>query len=272
VAGSFLDTTIVINIAEKTDPHFSKSKQYLLANQPVTFPYYALRELLAGHVQLLCRLHNILRGSNNVGEAFLAISRMHPLEGRKKHSSFQALGEALSDLCQRSPKGTLEEVTPALTRALALRIARVWSSACRPTAMEVTQPLSCFNHGDVGYGIMGELRGPNGSFNCRSHASNRCAAAAYIYGDQVALTNLIAALRPKKLTPGQASKNENIQRRKVLKDLQTDGPSKFNKQKCRALGDAYFATMCPPGSVVVTTNASDFEPLCAALNKSFSVP
>jgi hypothetical protein len=63
-------------------------------------------------------------------------------------------------------------------------------------------------------------------------------------------------------------KRETTRRRSALKDLMQNGPDKFNKNNCRALGDAYFAVMCPPGSHVITTNLVDHAPLCNALGKT----
>ena len=120
------------------------------------------------------------------------------------------------------------------------------------------------------YGAAGELRGPGDSFNCI--ARERCAAAAYIYDNKSNVTKMIDALRPDRLDSKVANKKENSQRRKALRELQARGPRDFDKRRCRALGDAYFAAMCPAGSVVVTTNISDYAPLCAALGKQAKVP
>jgi hypothetical protein len=69
-----------------------------------------------------------------------------------------------------------------------------------------------------------------------------------------------------------SKKKENSQRRKALKDLASNGPKKFNKGYCRNLGDAFFAQMCPQNANIVTTNISDFIPLCSALKKQAVKP
>jgi hypothetical protein len=119
-------------------------------------------------------------------------------------------------------------------------------------------------------GKSGEIRGPGDSFNCSKE--ERCAAAAYLNDDPVALKNMIAALHPANLTKEAKDKRENSQRRKALKEIQTNGPSRFNKGLCRAIGDAYFAGMCPASSTLLSTNTSDFEPLCVALKKALAKP
>lgn len=113
------------------------------------------------------------------------------------------------------------------------------------------------------------MRGPD-SFNCSS--KEKCAAAAYIYDDKAALKKMIDALHPDKLDDAAKEKKENSSRRSALKDLLADGPVKFNKRYCRAIGDAYFAEMCPPGFSLLTSNKVDFEPLCNALGKKILTP
>jgi hypothetical protein len=134
----------------------------------------------------------------------------------------------------------------------------------------MVQSLECFNEGKIDYGPAGELRGPADSFNCVS--VQRCAAAAYMFDNKSDLKKMIAALHPGGLDPRIANKNETGQRRKALKELESRGPASFDKRRCRALGDAYFAAMCPAASIVVTTNMQDYVPLCAALGKQAQEP
>ena len=85
------------------------------------------------------------------------------------------------------------------------------------------------------------------------------------------MKRLIEALHPNSLGK-MAEKNENQKRRKALKELMSIGPTKFDKGRCRALGDAYFAAMCPAGSKVVTTNIQDHDILCSALGRTAVKP
>ncbi len=61
MAGSFLDTTVIMDIADKIVPGKARAEAYITANRPAEAPYYALKELLAGHVQILCDSHNLKR-------------------------------------------------------------------------------------------------------------------------------------------------------------------------------------------------------------------
>jgi hypothetical protein len=221
-------------------------------------------------VRVLCETHNKIKASENHGEALLSLLNGSPAEGRKREARVQALGESLARIFTQNPTGSRDKIKREVLQDLAIRTSRLWRNACRPNGIKITQPLACFNEGKITSGVAGELRGPKDSFNCV--VSERCAAAAYIYDDVVSLSKMINALHPAVIGDELAGKNENLKRRKALKELHANGPEHFNKAKCRALGDAYFAAMCPPGSVVVTTNIIDHGPLCAALGKSAKTP
>ncbi len=270
MSGSFLDTTIVINIASKVEPGKTKGEGYIKANQPAEAPYYALRELLAGYIQNLCNVHNIVLASENIAEAVLALSKISSLAGRKKDTQIQSFSAELIEVFRENPTGSRNDVKREMLQGLMLKTVGCWRRANAIMSVNNVQPLSCFTQGKIDIDSAGALRGPNNSFNCIK--SERCAAAAYLYDNQNDLQKLIDALHPNNLPPSVANKNENQQRRKALMELKTKGPKEFSKGRCRALGDAYFAAMCPSDSVVVTSNIKDFEPLCLALSKEVVEP
>lgn len=266
MSGGFLDTTVVIHAVENSQPAKLNASKAITANTPTKVPYYAYRELLAGKVRILCEAHNKLHASANAGEALLGLLSSSPAEGRKRESRIQALAESFKEIYAANPHGPRSDMKREMLQDLMLRAAGLWRRSRAIPNVESVQFLACFNEGKLTYGAAGELRGPGDSFNC--HAQERCAAAAYLHDDKNALAAMIDGLHPNNLSLAAAKKNENSQRRKALKALQTDGPLKFNKGMCRALGDAYFAGMCPAGHVVLTTNTVDFVPLCNAVGKA----
>jgi hypothetical protein len=266
MSGSFLDTTIVVDLSDKKSGASAVAAEiYITANQPAGVPYYALRELLAGHVHTLCDAHNVIKAAGNPAEALLALLNRSPAEGRKREGKISALASAMAQSFSQSPTGSRDELKAEILQSLAIRVNQIWRRAHKLNSVALVQPLGCFNQGSLTYGSAGELRGPGDSFNCLK--SERCAAAEYLFDDKSALAKLIEALHPDNLDAQSAGKNENQKRRKALKELSNRGPKVFNKGRCRALGDAYFAVMCPPGSDVLTTNIQDHLPLCNALGK-----
>jgi hypothetical protein len=265
LSGSFLDTTIVVNISDPSSKSKETSEKFISQNQPSATPYYALRELLAGHIQNLCDVHNSILASENISEAFISLTRKNFYSGRKQGSKLSIGYEALDKLFRDDPKSPRGQMKTEALEWLAIRANNMWRKAIKPNNVEVVQSLSCFNSGKLTFGLANELRGPNNSFNC--HSKLRCSAASYIYDDLSSLSKMIEALHPDKIDVSLANKQETKSRRKALKELRQHGPDSFNKNGCRALGDAYFAAMCPAGKSVVTTNIVDFEPLCSALGK-----
>lgn len=263
--GSFLDTTIIINISDSNSKSKQASELFISQNQPSETPYYALRELLAGHMQNICDVHNTILASENIAEAFISLTRKNFYSGRKLGSKLSIGYEVLDKIFRDDPNSPCGQVKTEALEWLSIKANMMWLKATKPKNVDVVQSLSCFNSGKLTLGIANELRGPNNSFNC--HSKSRCSAAGYIYEDISSLSKMIEALHPDKLDTDLANKQETKSRRKALKELKQHGPDKFDKSMCRALGDAYFAAMCPAGKSLVTTNIVDFEPLCSVLNK-----
>lgn len=270
MTGSFLDTTILVHLSEAGNPDCLRAETFVASHAPAEVPYYALREIQSGRLRILCDAHNVLLSAENPGEAMLALFQRSPAEGRTREARVVAVADALQDAFSANPNAPRGDAKREMLNALALKAASLWLKARSPRKVDTVQPLSCFNDGAVSFGESGELRGPSDSFNCL--ASQRCAAAAYLYDDKVALQKMIDILKPEGIGEALGAKNENVKRRKALKELQSKGPVAFSKSRCRALGDAYFAAMCPPGSAVATSNLPDHEPLCRSLGKTVLQP
>lgn len=270
MTGSFLDTTIIVNISDPACSNKEKSSDLVNKNQPCDSPYYALRELMAGHLHNLCDLHNIILASENIGEALSAISRRSFFSTRQANGKTEVFSKLLSNAFENNPDGSRSEMANEMLEDLALRINMLWRSSKKLKKVDYIQALGCFDAGKLKIGLAGELVGPNNSFNC--NPKMRCSAAQYMYEKREDLAKMIEALHPKNLPESLRDKNEILSRRKALKELDSVGPDKFSKSRCRALGDAYFASMCPPGKTLLTTNISDFEPICNALSKTIKQP
>lgn len=270
MSGSFLDTTIIVDLAAVNEPGRANADLHISNNPPAEACFYAFRELLAGHIQVLCDAHNALCAADNPAEAIFAILRRSKLEGRKRESKLQAIAVALKIVYTKNPTGGRNDVKREMLSALAVQAVKIWRKAQKLRNITAVQRLACFNNGSIAYGDAGELRGPRNSFECIK--SERCAAAGYLFDNRIDIEKMIDALHPSNLDPAAAAKNENRKRRKALKELLANGPVIFNKKYCRALGDAYFAGMCPPAMNIVTTNTVDFVPLCIALGKNVVKP
>lgn len=277
--GSYFDSTLLYAVATEDSVWEPRTKKYAAANPIAETPTYAARELLAGPISSLCTAHNKLLDATTVADAFFKVNSLPAVSGRTKSTQLAGLVHALAASLSTAPGPlTVAQLNQPLdglikTRMqddLALDIARKWAAILENDVMKVTQPLGCFALTDLGVDqVSGALRGPNGRFSCDPKSS--CSAAHFLHGKQADVQKLIAVLRPPK-AKGVPQKHESVRRRSALKSLVASGPGKFGKKDCRAIGDAYFAVMCPPGSDVLTTNLSDHIPLCAALGKTAKEP
>lgn len=266
--GCFIDTTLVVASAQKDDRWTPISESYAKSNAPGEVPQYAQRELLASVIQILCNTHNRIRDSQNIAQALLAVIQLPAISGRMKEGQLQAIAISLRKALSEhgNPNEPMSVSTSrAACQQLALLAERSWRRGRNLPSFMSVQPLGCFTGNDLTLDAAGFLKGPSGRFGCNPKV--RCSAALYLHGKIDQVEKLVKFLRPTKEAKKGGEKRETTRRRAALKDLVQNGPDKFNKNNCRALGDAYFAVMCPPGSHVITTNIVDHIPLCEALGK-----
>lgn len=267
MSGCYLDTTILVHLAESDEPERLRNQAYVDGHQPAEVAFYAAKEVLAGPVRYICDAHNTLHAAKNEGEAIIGLQKRLRFKSRWRDSAIRTLALSVSEF-YKVPAA--DERKREALQWIKLRASQLWGRANRPTNVKVVQPLSCFNRGELKIGDSGELRGPNDSFNCLS--DERCSAAGWLHDDIPAVDKLLNALHPTKLDERAKSKQENLSRRRALREVKMKGPNDFDKGKCRALGDAYFAVTCPMGRTLATTNVDDFAPLCDALGKKFEKP
>ena len=158
MSGSFLDTTVVVELAED-GAAATWARAFLSQNQPAQVPYYALRELLTGRVRILCDTHNKLHAAENLGEAMLAISSLPSVAGRTKQGAFQTLALAMSKVFDSNPHGDRDDLKRELLQDIASSTTRLWNKARRASGMSTVQALACFSVGKLSRGVAGELRG-----------------------------------------------------------------------------------------------------------------
>jgi hypothetical protein len=270
VTGCFLDTTVLVNLCDSEKPDYPSTEAFVQGHQPAEVPDYAAREVLAGLVHNCCILYNTLRACRTHGEALLAILKMPPVAGRKRELALKELAARVEKIFTADEVGSSEDHKREHLQDIAIRIQTLWDGAKSPRNVTRIQPLHCFNGGELERGSAGEFRGPNDTFDCLAMNKN-CAAAAYLCDDATMLSKMITALDAVGGQLGDSEKRETKSRRRILRDLKLKGPG-LTKPQCRALGDAYFAAMCPEGSLIATTNLNDFEPLCNALGRQVRKP
>jgi hypothetical protein len=69
-----------------------------------------------------------------------------------------------------------------------------------------------------------------------------------------------------------SSRDEDKNRREVLRNLVVHPMRRFERRDCQMLGDAFFAIFAPEDTDILTTNLKDHAPLAAALGKNAVAP
>jgi hypothetical protein len=272
--GCFIDTTLIVAVAEEQKTLIADTLQHAALNAPAEVPHYALREFLAGVINTICNAHNRLLDSENPAEAFLSVLSLPTYAGRTRDGQIKALADALGNALSTQTKANNEPkfigVRRDMCHHLLLTAQRQWKRAKSIKPFIQVQPLGCFIGGDLDLDEKGYVVGPGGSFQCDKNA--RCSAAQYLHDKESDVKKIVAFLNPTSDSAAVPLKRESQTRRKALKNLLAEGPIKFDKGGCRAIGDAYFAVMCPPGSHVLTTNLVDHVSLCESLGKEAKKP
>src|SRR5689334_11976619 len=129
MAGSYLDTTIVIALAGDEQGEKTAAEAFVASNTPAKYCQYTLRELLAGHLSLLCAVHNRLVAAQDPSEVLNAISALSPLVGRKKGAQITIFAAAFARTMAANPEGPRSGLSREMRLDLASQVSRMWYRA-----------------------------------------------------------------------------------------------------------------------------------------------
>ena len=262
MAEAFIDTTIVCNVLLPTTSGQDTAAKAAVGSYAVAaVPMYALREYRAGPLGYWILAYNVLVMHDDIKSAQDELASKSAFKPRQQSATLRAIVEGLIEV------GLVGATTPVdLKRELENYLLRVISAAWdlrRGVGTDVVQHLGCFT--DAEFDIVDEQIE---IAECRREAP--CGAALELKKRSDDVQTILDVLRPPK--KGHSEKTETTSRRAALKDVLDKPPSKFDKRRCRAIGDAYFCIMAPSGFDILTTNSSDFAPMATALGKTIVTP
>ncbi len=265
---AFVDTTVLCDLLLPTSRAQSKTAAAaaLRSYTETELPSYALREFRAGALGYLVLLYNVLVAHDTI-EA--ALERFETLTARKPRQHVAGVKAIIRGmLCVRTAdpnEWTESAIKKQLETWLCGEISQAWQQR-RDNFDRVVQPLACFIEGELEI-VDDQLVTTGGTLHCDSLA--RCSAAAALKGKSGEVDLVLKALRPAK---GSFASTEIGSRRKALKEILRVRPDRFDKRRCRAIGDAYFCIMAPKDSAVLTTNIRDFKPMADVLGITVKAP
>lgn len=268
--GVFVETTVLTALLLKTGRDRQNAADAIAAYTDVLVPHYALKELKLGPLQHYWWFFDKLRQERSLSSALEALHRLSRTPQRGKASTALEVHASVTRyfgqfrpseiLKQHGDDDDLDTVMADFTRLEIKRlILKAWQ--LRDTIGTRYDPLECYPDAEIREdGQKLDLK-PN---QCPS--SSRCALQRKILESPADLDSVIDALAQ------MPSKPENVNRRKVLREIRKRPNAPIRPDACRKIGDAYFALRCPKTVDLLTTNTKDIEPLASALGKAVKTP
>lgn len=271
MSNAFIDTTILTDILLNTGERRNKAKESLSRFDKTILPVYAIKEFKAGPLRNVIYAHNKLATTGSFSKTIEAFQRLSLTPQRYKTATgLQALMVAQSSIAKKTMKHWVAKYGENCENdkvqcdecrlALKIKILAAWKRR-RSIFTETVYPLSCYD----------EIS-PFEKFNliedspvkCRDGMD--CAVKSFLTKSPSQLEKLKKAINP------QSTKGEDLKRLKILKKISNHPRCELKDQECRSLGDAIFACLAPPDSVILTTNVRDHAPLAEALGKRAESP
>lgn len=263
---AFVDTTILCDILL---PHANSAAKIaaraaLARYKATSVPTYAFVEFRSGPLGYYIFAHNQLAIHDTIGNAVASINTKSAYMPRKGMGSLNAIIRAITHVAVTQkvrPNGQPEvDVKRQLQSYLRTLIVKAWNARHQVTD-SVVRHLSCFMDEQLQL-VDGQLRLRGTNTACMPNVA--CGAAIELKNMAVDVQKVIDVLRPSK---GEVVKPESSSRRNALKELLSKPSGKFPRNRCRALGDAYFCIMAPSDHEILTTNTVDFVPMATVLKK-----
>lgn len=265
---AYVDTTILTNILLKPGSKKGEEAKAALARYDETLlPVYAIKEWKKGPLDHYAYVHDKFVQTKSLADTVGAINSLSPYYAPyKKATSYESLESAMrladaKPASDSSPASLDSEMADRYRLALARLIFSSWQKR-RKVATTTFQDLECYTEAKPRLDKDGyvDLK-PQ-----KCYQDRECCLADRMKADAVLLKALRDAI------PEGSRREEDRNRRKVLKQLINTPKVELTEQQCRWLGDAVFAFFCPPDAVILTTNVRDHKPLAAAAGKATEQP
>ena len=257
---AFVDTTILAEVLLKTGPSHEAAEKALRLYDQTLLPVFAIKEWKRGQFNTYVLIHNYLKRTGSFSATSFALSRMF-MRPRSQSTAFEALA-LLSLNLSSAPMAVVSDSELADRFRLAFKtlIYSSWESR-RSVTSDTVMDLECYVESGPRDQANGEIDiQPR---NCKGE--QECCLAKQLRKDNDALIKLRDAIPP-------SGRTEDTRRRQALKKLAVHPNSRFDREDCRALGDAYFALFAPADADILTTNLKDHRPLAEALGKTAVSP
>ncbi|MDR3734374.1 MAG: hypothetical protein P4L10_02435 [Acidobacteriaceae bacterium] len=257
---AFVETTILTDALLKPGSAKNLAAKAALKRYAKTeLPVYAIREFKAGPLHYFCYFHNKLVTTKSLADTVAALNQLSPFQRYLKSTSFEALEAAIRIGGEKANPD--DDLADRYRLSTAKLIVQSWRRRRKLTHSTV-QDLPC-------YVECAPQLNKDGIFDSKPRDCDpavECCLAKQLRLNPEALRLMRDSI------PETSVRQEDRNRRAVLKRLIKHPKERLDKKSCKQLGDAYFAFFCPEDSVILTTNIKDHQPLAASIGKVVEKP
>jgi hypothetical protein len=258
---AYVDTTVLTDVLVKPGSKKEATAKAALSRYAETLlPVYSIKEWKKGPLDHYAYVHDKLVQTKSVADTLAAINSISPYYAPyKKFTSSSAIEAAFR--LNAAHNGDDTELADRLRLQLASLIVRSWQKR-RLVTTRTIQDLECYTEAEPTIGRDGYIN----LMPQKCQQDRECCLADALK----ARPDLLKALRD--AIPASSTRDEDRNRRKVLKQLINTPKVHLTEEQCRWLGDALFAFFCPHDAAILTTNVRDHKPLAEAIGKTVEQP
>jgi hypothetical protein len=272
VSKAYVETTVLADALLKPGACSKTAKAGIACFEESLLPVYSIKEFKAGPLSHYVWFHGKLVTTKSWEQTLAQLRKtaMSPFRTRWVSTAIEALAAAahknraitLGHLVAKYGALATEDavICDRYRYTLHTIIMRAWK-ARRKLTSRIVDELSCYPEIDIvdEHGLI-EL----GGVDCQPRYE--CCLANELRAHPELLLKMLKAIE------SQPTKQENVKRSQVLRDLVRLPKQRLTPQQCRHLGDAIFAFFCPIDATIITTNTRDLVPLAEALGKTAQSP
>lgn len=259
---AFVDTTILAEVLLKVGDSHEAAKRALGRYSKTLLPVYAIKEWKRGQFAKYVYIHNLLTITRSFSTTHGRLSKlfMRPRALSTAHEAMAAATLSLALPVSFAASDPDTELADRFRLAFKTLIYESWEER-RSVASATVLDLECYREAGPRERANGEL-----DISPRDCDGNReCCLATILRAKKDILLKLRDSVP---LSGRQEDKN----RKEVLRHLAVHTNRRFEREDCQKLGDAYFAIFAPDDADILTTNLKDHLPLATAIGKRAVAP
>lgn len=272
---AFIETTILADVLLKPNTKGKAASELLSEYEFTQLPVFAIKEFKGGPLNYYIYTYNKCVTEKSISNVIIAIHNLSRTPQKyRTATALEAIAEGLkatsltTDDLLKKYGGAADNDTvqcDTLKYNLKYRIISAWKQR-RKISTEVVNELACYKEVEPYENQRGLLEvNPT---KCKPERECCLGNEYRLRLSKLALIEKSILQLPTEL----GNKRENIARKRHLREIGRKSKQLITEDTCRAMGDIYFALLCPMDADILTTNITDLKPLAESLGKTINHP